>query len=222
VGGRVWWGGWDPAAVSGSPAYTPTIQSSPYYAVTLSDLKIGGSSLGFGAAAFGDTLVDTGTTALLLPAAAFNALAASVASHPTFQQNFGAASWFSGQTCDTTNGLTKAQLDQALPPLTLVFPAMGGGSFSVQLPATDSYLLQQDDDMGNAYYCPGIAPATMTIIGANAMHTLVTIFDREHGAVGFVPQQGCPVLAGERVLALDATPPQSRPQPPYRHRITAR
>jgi len=223
VGGHIWWGGYDPTALIGAPTYTPLIAASPYYAVVLSDLRVGGSSLGFGAATFGDTLVDTGTTAILLPTAVFNALAASVGALPAFQQNFGGAAWFSGSTCNVPNThLTKAQLDQALPPLTLVFPAVGGGSFSVQLPATDSYLLQQDDSLGNAYYCPGIEAGALTIVGANAMHTLITVFDHEHGAIGFARQQGCPALAGERSLAARATAPAPLPKPPYRHRPIAR
>lgn len=153
--------------------------------------------------------------------AVFNALASTVGAQAVFQQHFGGAAWFSGTSCNTpANHLTKAQLDPALPPLTLVFPAVGGGSFSVQLPATDSYLLPQDDALGNAYYCPGIEPGSLTIFGANAMHTLITIFDRQRSEIGFAPQQGCPVLAGETVAA-EATAPAARAMPPYRHRPMA-
>ena len=219
-GGRLWLGGYDPASAGASPAYTPMVSGSPYYAVVLADLRVGGNSLGFGAAAFGPTLVDTGTTALVLPDPVFSALASAVAAVPAFADNFGGAAWFGGSSCDVPDqGLTKAQLDAALPPLTLVFSA-SGGPFTVDLPATDSYLLQQDDTGGTAYYCSGIERAgssrTPTIIGANALHTLLTIFDRRNARVGFAPGEGC-APSSALARSVEQTPsPRSRPKPQYR------
>jgi hypothetical protein len=152
-GGSMWLGGYDAASAQAPPTYTPMVRGSPYYAVTLSDVRLGGNSLGFGAAAFGATLVDLGTTALVLPNAAFSALANAVAAQPVFAQNFsGGAACFTGGFCDTpAQGVTKAQLDAGLPMLTLAFPSSTGTTFTVDLPATESYLLQQDDTSGNAY-----------------------------------------------------------------------
>ncbi|HLK10367.1 MAG TPA: pepsin-like aspartic protease [Candidatus Binatia bacterium] len=221
VGGRLWLGGYDPAAATAPPKYTPLVATSPYYAVTVSDLLLGGTSLGFGAATFGDTLVDTGTTQLLVPASVYTALTTAVAGTAVFQQNFGSASWFGAGTCNKpAQHLTKAQLDQMLPALTLAFPTgTPGTTFSVTLPATDSYLLQQDDTLGQAYYCPGIGASTLTILGANALHTLLTVFDPAGSRIGFAPQQGCPLLASETRAALTPPPgPAVRPAPPYRRR----
>src|SRR5262249_18859875 len=169
--------------------------NSPFYAVVLEDIQIGGTSLGVPQATYSETLVDIGTTALILPNAAFSALTAAVAANPVFQQNFGHASFFSGTNCLLPNqGLSKAQLDGMLPSLTLVVPSPTGKTVTIDLPATESYLLQQDDAQGNAYYCSGIDHGSPTIIGANALHTLITIFDRLHGQIGFAPQLGCPAL----------------------------
>jgi hypothetical protein len=224
-GGRLWLGGYDPAFVTAPPVFTPAVDS-PFYAVVLEDIRIGGTSLGVSQATYSETLVDIGTTALVLPNAAFSALAAAVAANPVFRQNFGLASFFSGTNCVLpSQGLSKAQLDAMLPTLTLVVPSPTGKTVTIDLPATDSYLLQQNDTQGNAYYCSGIEPAagspTMTIIGANALHTLITIFDRLNNQIGFAPQQGCPALGAATLAARPpspvAPPPATLPAPPYRH-----
>jgi hypothetical protein len=225
TGGRMWLGGYDATSATTAPAYTPLVTASPYYAVTIADLAVGGTSLGFGAADFGATLVDTGTTVMQLPSAVYSALTAVVATNTVFQQNFGdASSFFGGSTCYLpAQGLTKSQLDQALPALALTFPSSSNGTFMVTLPPTDSYLLEQQDTQGHAYYCPGVAQGPPTIVGANALHTLLAVFDREHSQIGFAPEQGCSAIqALARSLrpsaGVQAGPPvSSRPMPPYRH-----
>src|SRR5262249_34794667 len=118
TGGRLWLGGYDPAFAAAAPVFTPAIATDPFYSVVLSDIRVGGTSLGIGQATFGDTLVDIGTTALVLPNAAFSALAAALAARPVFHQNFGTASFFSGTTCILpSRGLTKTELDSMLPTL---------------------------------------------------------------------------------------------------------
>ncbi len=224
-GGRMWLGGYDPTVALAPPSYTPAIPGNPYYAVTLADVRVGGTSLGFGAASFGPTLVDTGTTAFVLPPAAYSALADAVASRPLFAQSFaGGASWFGGGFCDIpAQAATKAELDAGLPALTLAFPSSTGTTFTVDLPATESYLLQQDDPSGNAYYCPGIEATSgsdaPTVIGASALHTLLTLFDREHARIGFAPAQGCAPLSELARSPLAAPAPASRPAPPYRRHV---
>src|SRR5262249_61108971 len=156
----------------------------PFYAVVLEDIRIGGTSLGVPQATYSETLVDIGTTALVLPNAAFSELAATAAANPVFKQNFGPASFFSGTNCVIpSQGLTKGQLDAMLAALTLVVPSPTGKTVTLDLPATDSYLLQQNDTQGNAYYCSGIerAAGSPPINAANALHSLITIFDRLHG-----------------------------------------
>jgi hypothetical protein len=95
-----------------------------------------------------------------------------------------------------------------LPTLTLAFPSTAGKTVAVELPATESYLLQQDDTRGDAYYCSGIEPAagSPTIVGANTLHTLLTVFDREHGQIGFAPQLGCTSLGGTTLFLAALAP----------------
>src|SRR5262249_22672875 len=141
-----------------------------------------------------------GTTAMVLPTAVFDLIANTVGADPAFTQNFsGGSSWFTSGACSMPmQGLTKAELDSALPMLQLTFPSSPSTTFTVDLPATDSYLLQLTDSGGHTYYCPGIEQnggGTLTIIGANAMHSLLTVFDRQNNRIGFAPGQGCPVTS---------------------------
>jgi len=82
--------------------------------------------------------------------------------------------------------------------------------------------LQQNDTSGNAYYCPGIEPAgdagSPSVIGANTLHTLLTVFDRHNRRVGFAPGQGCASLSEVARSAQATPPPSSLPAPRYRHR----
>jgi hypothetical protein len=227
VGGRIWFGGYDPAYTTATPQYTAMV-ASPYYAVTVSDVLAGGTSLGYGATTFGPSLVDTGTTAFFVPDNVFTSLTSTVAANATFALNFGGASWFTNGFCTTpNNGLTAAQLDAALPTLTLKFPSSTPAGFiSVQLLATESYLLRIEDTMGNAFYCPAVFPSTMTIIGGNMMRSQITIFDRQGSQIGFAPRQSCPGQATS-LLARSAAvggPVLRIPLPPHlsspRHRLS--
>src|SRR5206468_2863942 len=46
-GGTMWLGGYDPAATASAPQYTAMDSQLPYYAVTLSDMKLGTTSIGY-------------------------------------------------------------------------------------------------------------------------------------------------------------------------------
>src|SRR5208283_3303952 len=71
LGGQLMVGGIDPiaAALTGPAVYTPMMNAAAdvgdaggsYYSIAINDLQLGGTSLGFGAATFGVTAVDTGT-----------------------------------------------------------------------------------------------------------------------------------------------------------------
>ncbi|MBY0274233.1 A1 family peptidase [Candidatus Binatia bacterium] len=221
LGGTLWLGGYDGAAATTPPSYTPMVGGSSLNQVTLSRVGVGATSVTVDA----NAIVDTGTTDMVLPTAAFDAIASAVAAAPTFAQNFsGGPSWFSSGTCSRPlQGLTKDRLDDGLPMLQLTFPSSPSTTFSIDLPATDSYLLHETDAAGNAYYCAGIAPnggGTLTIIGANAMHSLLTVFDRRNQRIGFAPGQGCPIMKSlaRSPSAIPPSAPRTIPAPPHRHR----
>jgi hypothetical protein len=193
-GGQLMIGGVDvaAAAIAGPAVFTP-MTTSQYYDVTLNDLQLGGASLGFDAAAFGTTAVDTGTSVLALPSAVFTALTTQLENNATFKATFGAdPSWLNTTTCLSASA-SREDLDMQLPPLSLVFPSPDGGAAEVTLPATQSYL--QATPVGEStLYCSGVLSnpnSTGTILGTSVMIGQLVIFDLATNEVGFAPQTHC-------------------------------
>lgn len=198
VGGTLWFGGYDVAATSAAATYTPMLQNRAY-AVSVSAMALGDTDLGLDAAQIGPMVVDNGTNAILLPSAAFAAFEQVIEKNPVYLANFG-GNFISAQAASCaapTQGLTRAQLDAALPPLSMTFPNQAGGFFSVEVPATSSYLVagvSADDASKTVIYCPAItasSSSTISIIGNAFMRNHVVIFDRTGKRIGFAPQVGC-------------------------------
>jgi hypothetical protein len=196
-GGTLWLGGYDTGMATGAPQYTPfttDTASSYYYTVSLQSIAVGGTSTTVPINdQFPDTIVDTGTTAFILGTTAFNSLTTAIAGTAGFTQIFGAgagASWFSSQQPCGAAGTTKAQIDAALPALTLTF----GGGVTLQMPASESYLVPF-----SGFWCSLMiaAPSSAqfplgSLMGSPMLRSYITVFDRAGGRVGFVPHAACP------------------------------
>jgi hypothetical protein len=82
--------------------------------------------------------------------------------------------------------------------LTVTLPDQAGGSFTLTLPATESYL-QVVSTQGLSLFCPNVVSAAdvgpagevPTVLPNIVMQSYVTIFDLRNNRVGFAPQQGC-------------------------------
>ncbi len=193
LGGELWFGGYDAQFASGPPQYTP-MSASNFWAVNLSSIGYGTQNLGGGDSA---SVVDTGTWGFYMSPAAFNALVADIGSDTGTQTIFGqlGSSFFNGSSCAVpAGGQSQSQIDAALPPLTVTFPAVAGGSFTLSLPATQSYLMPVSSG-GMTGYCFGAGDNSQvngqTIIGAAALRTNITLFDEGGSQIGFVPQGYC-------------------------------
>ena len=194
VGGRVWFGGYDPHFATGAPQYTPL--SMPLgWQISVSSLGLGSTNLGAGDP---KSIVDTGTQFYSMPTAAFKAFMAQ--SDPGFTKIFGASdlgSTFGEKTCVAPAGApTPAELDATLPPMTMTLPSVGGGSFTLSLPATASYLVPATPpDAGTLEYCLAIQDAAnnhgYSILGGPLLRANITLFDLAHAQIGFVPQSFC-------------------------------
>jgi hypothetical protein len=195
-GGQLWLGGFDPSAASGTLAYTPLLDTNNYYGVRVNDLLVGGTSLGLTAATIQDVVVDTDTTEFELPTSVYDALRNAIAGTSAFQAHFGTSSWFDNGYCtqplDTTTP-TVAQIDSALPTLTLAVDDGAGGSFDVTVGATESYL-EPIRKNGVVYYCSEIEPrpGTSTVLGSGAMRGLLVVVDRASTRVGLATHSACP------------------------------
>jgi hypothetical protein len=196
-GGTLWLGGYDPAATTAAPVYTPLNAELGiyYYAVNLASMTLDGTSIPVGTAQEPDSIVDTGTSIFILPTPAYTALTNAIAADSGFQTAFGgsASSFFSGGPGNCLAiSKTKAELDSALPPLTLVFGS-GSSSVSIQAAPTESYLIQQDNAWCSALY--GLAPGSQGpiagIMGSPVLKSNVVIFDRANKRIGFAPHTAC-------------------------------
>jgi hypothetical protein len=182
--GTLWLGGYDPAAARGAVVYTPAVPldaDDPFYEVTLTSVSVGsvGDAGGGVTLPIGETAtIDTRTSLLFLPSAEYTAFFSHV------------QSLLPGITANACGPLTQEQLD-ALPPLTLTFPALSGsGTIAVSAPAIASYVF----DEGGGSYCLGVADGgtAAPYIGVSFLRSQLTVVDRGAHQVGFAPQQGCP------------------------------
>ena len=194
-GGNLWVGGFDSSFAQADVQFTPMLKTGTagrFYGVTVSDMKVGGAALGLPASVFGSGFVDTGSTAFFLPAQVYAAVTAAITSDPTFAQLFGDKTFFDDYSC-TSVAKTKAELDAALPRLTVVLGP--GPTITLDSPATESYLEGFDDGTGGVSYCPGIqkSPASSVKfdLGAPIMRGKLTVFDRAGQRIGFAPAR-CP------------------------------
>ncbi len=184
-GGQLWLGGFDGAAATAPPVYTP-MTSNPYDAITIDSLQIGGSVVGT-ASALGAPMVDLADTLSQVPQAVFNALLAALNTNSTFATLFPTSAFANG-FCEPA---TVTQLN-ALPPLTLVMPATTGGTIALQLSAAQSYLYSVVQG-STTYYCPAImASPNPTSLGVSLLRSQIVIYDRANGRLGLAPQSTCP------------------------------
>jgi len=192
--GTMWIGAPDASAMAGPMVYTPLVAASddlPYYNLAVTGLALGGTSIASGAAAFHDAFFDTGTTDFLVPTAVRDALASAI------DQSAGTAALFAGQSlatdgCYTAAGVTAAQVDAMLPPLSTSFPDGTGGTVTISAPATRSYFI--DDSNGQfclAVTASGSDDSAVTILGDAFLRGFVGAIDLANQRIGFAPDAGC-------------------------------
>jgi hypothetical protein len=197
TGGTLWLGGFDSSAMTAAPQYTPEISGidSYYYAVHFTSISIGGTSTPVGTSQYPDSLVDTGTSVFIVPTSVFNAITSAVAASPNAASVFGGAgatsTFFASPNNCQTLSKTKAQLDAALPPLTLVFGS--NPSISVQAAPTESYLISYQGQWCPAIYAmdPSANFPVASIMGSPVLRSNVVVFDRANKQIGFAPHKPC-------------------------------
>ena len=197
-GGSLWLGGYDPAATTAAPQYTPfepSALSLGYYAVTLVSIEANGTTVPVASAQYADSLVDTGTSIFALGNTAFTALAAAIGGDAAFTKMFGGASFFTGSgsggvPCGGA-GQSKAAIDAALPVLTLTFGT--NPAISVKATATESYLFPNSNSWCSAMQGFDQSQAPVAgIMGAPILRSNVMIYDRAQKRLGFAPHTACP------------------------------
>jgi hypothetical protein len=193
--GTLWLGGYDPSYALGALSYVPLLNDivgEHYYAVNLSSIEVDGMDAPIGTSEFPDSVLDSGTSVVIIPTAAFSTITLAIAASSKFQEIFGVgagASFFSNPDNCAHLTQTKAELDAALPPLTLKF-----GSVSIQAAATESYLISYE-----GLWCPSLDAMDpgpdfplASIMGSPILRSNLFVFDRAGGRVGIAPHTSCP------------------------------
>lgn len=184
--GTMWLGGFDPNAATTAPAFTPYNAATPYYLVNVGGAGLGSTSVN--GSDFGPTVVDTGTTQTLVPTAAFTALTNAIKGSSGYASVFG--SQVLKEQAELTTTMSSAQIDQALPPLSITF----AGGTAMSIPATRSYLLSEGG--GKYAYMLGDSSSLtggqkLSIVGNTLLGGMLVIFDVDQKKIGFAPQKGC-------------------------------
>jgi len=157
-----------------------------YYIVELNELAVAGQSVA--TSGFGQSIVDSGTTLLILTSSVYSAFASSV-------QNSSACSNSSSNSSSICSGLfggsclqlTESEIS-AFPTVSFTF--QGTGALNVP---PQSYLYYSPQ---NNSYCLGIinggAGNNNTILGDIFIQNFHTVFDNSTQTVGFGPLSSCP------------------------------
>jgi hypothetical protein len=190
-GGNLWFGGYDTSYASGAPEYTPLVNNM-YWGAAITSIGLGSTT--FSNSGDSSAVVDTGTGSFLMPSSAYSALVSALNSNAEATSIFGSGALqesFDNGTCvSPTGNQTQAEIDAALPQLVVIVPKVGGGSITLSMPATQSYLA-----LMGGQYCGAAGDNSQasgqTIWGAPALRAYITIFDIANSQIGFAPQSSC-------------------------------
>jgi len=171
--------------------FAPSPSQQLYYTIQLTDMKIGGTSLGISATTlngeFG-ALVDSGTTLMIIPDDAVNALKLKLTALCTTVNLPGICNTAAGQS------LFDGYCYQMTPADIANFPdfAVSAKGLTTDLTVPASiYLIPQQQ-----YMCLGITTAgagnALCILGDTFMTAFNVVFDQETNSVGFGPSSTCP------------------------------
>ncbi|HEY1690969.1 MAG TPA: pepsin-like aspartic protease [Polyangiaceae bacterium] len=197
TGGTLWFGGYDPAATTAAPQYTPFgtgAIAAYYYLINFASITVGGTTTNVGSTQYPYSITDTGTNLWLMPTAAVTALETAVKASSGYASVFGTtANPFAQPFSCVNTTLTKDQIDAALPPVTLNFGS-GSSAIAVQALATESYLMKIQTEWCTmvAGQDPSPNDPFPSILGAPVMRSNVVIFDVKNKRVGFAPHTPCP------------------------------
>ncbi len=196
--GTLWFGSADPSAEASPEQNTPMVpitNSQPYYELSINSANVGSASIGLS----GDAVVDTGTSIMVMSSATVNAMISQITGASGYATIFGTQTLTGDATAiDCLNATaTPDQVDAALPPFSITLPDTSNGSFTLTVPATQSYFVPI-----SGQYCFGVASVDglPTILGDAFLRGFVTTFDVENSQFGLAPQQGCaaPSIARDR------------------------
>lgn len=183
-----------PAAVQNAVFYTPLRMSpgNPYYRVQLNGIAVGGLPLNADLSGFSTgygTVLDSGTTFLYFPTAAYSAFEMAVRVAAA-SKGFAARSTSGGDICWPNSPADTKALSDFFPDVSL---SLDNGATLVLTPLRYIYI----DTPGT--YCLGVFDngPSGALIGGIAVRDTLVVYDRRNRRVGFAPLAGgCKALLG--------------------------
>ena len=204
--GQLWIGQLDTTVVSSPVQFTPNAIAGTdpmYFEVAMTDIAMGGTSIGVNASTLGDTVVDTGTSLWYVPTAALNGIISGITHASAY------ATLFPGQTLAVSHnngciasrdGISAATIDAMMPMLAMTF-GTGTDAFTITVPATRSYLY----DSGSNEWCLTVRDNTSSggrnLMGDTILRSMLTVIDIDANRIGFAPDIGCHTVEGDRIRA---------------------
>ena len=171
--------------------YTPFL-NSPFYELTVNQTQVG-SDVGLTGAA----VLDTGTSLIVVGnSTELQNIITNVQGAAGFAGVFGTQTLYSSQQgglcMAPMNNATRAQVDAALPPWEVTFGSQNGTNLTIDIPATQSYLLYQSGD-----YCFAVEETNLAdegvsmILGDAFLRNFLVVFDLQNKQAGLATQSGC-------------------------------
>jgi len=177
------------------------LQNTAPFLVDITDIKVGGTSIGLLSEIYSDNVVDSGTTLLVLPTVVWEAMQSTMEEMCSRTSLVGVCS--AGQKTLWTGycfTMTPGQIAE-FPEITFVIP---GVTQSLNIPPS-SYLIPQ-----GKYFCLGFeenADDDTLIMGDVFMENFHVVFNIDALQLGFAPLSSCPKTAGS--LTGQVAPSQS-------------
>jgi Eukaryotic aspartyl protease len=187
--GTLWFGAPDASAEAGAEQRTPMVaitSTQPYYELSINSVALGSASINLS----GDAVMDTGTSIMVMSSSSTNALISAITSSPGYAAAFGTQT-LSGNASNIdclTSTMTADEIDAALPQFSITLPDTNNGSFTLTVPATQSYFIPI-----SGQFCFGVASVDglPTILGDAFLRAFVTQFDLDNKQFVLAPQKGC-------------------------------
>jgi len=202
--GTLWLGAADATHETAAAQYTPLAamtSTQPFYVIDVTSASIGSTSVGLS----GNVVADTGTSIMVLSSSVANNIVSAIKANG-FSTIFGSQQLSTSATqldCLDPGMHTRAEIDAALPSFAITLPKSGGGSFTVTMPASMSYLMPLE-----GMYCFGVTTVSglPNIFGDAFLRAFVTTFDVANKQLGLAPEAGC------------VLPAIARPDHPVQHK----
>lgn len=151
-----------------------------------------------------NSIVDSGTTEAIIPAAAYNDILSFLDANfaAQFKLWFGtptASAYFAGGNCiaPTTSNVTIAYMNSILPKVTITIGGSDSGApLIMTLNGVNFYLMQVISNQ-KTFFCPGIQSNANTIgtgtviLGWSFINQFIVAHDLSKNKIGFAPRLGC-------------------------------